>query len=102
VRWRRRENRIIQDLIIHMGTAIEHRNSGKHLEFSDEAKWVSQAKSIERQAVAKAYRLGPSAGALVDWLDRVDPYPRGSEREKYISILNKTIERIRGVLEHHM
>ena len=98
--WDRRKHRILRELTIIMGQAIKHRNIGKRGP-ADEAQWVKKARSIERKAVHKARELSSTAGALVEWLDRVDPYPPGSETKQYVSILNKVIERIRELLERN-
>ncbi len=91
----------MSDLIQIMGRAIEHRNIGEHRAFTDEKLWVQQAKEIEEMAVAKAKELSPSAGSLVEWLDRVPPWKVSSEVDKYVSFLSTVIERIRGLMERH-
>jgi hypothetical protein len=97
----RRKHRILRELTVLMGRAILHRNIGERGEFTDAAEWARQAEEIEKEAVAKANELSSTAGSLVDWLDRVEPYEPTSEVEKYKSILNKVIERIRGLLERN-
>lgn len=104
-----RKHVIINRLIKIMGQAIQHRNIGEPYKTSphrlskedewNESEWVQQAIAIHDEAVNQAYKLSPSAGALVDWLDRVDPWTETSQFERYLSILNKVIERIRGILE---
>jgi hypothetical protein len=99
--WNRRKHRVLKDLTIIMGKAIDHRNAGRTNSFADGMEWVRQAKEIERHAVARANKLSSTAGSLVEWLDRVDPWPVGSEVDMYVSILSKVIERIRELLERN-
>lgn len=99
--WDRRKHRILQELIKVMGQAIEHRNSGQQRTFADEKEWVQKAKKIEGEAVAKAKQLSPTAGSLVEWLDRVPPWNVSSEVDKYVSILGTVVERIRGLMERN-
>lgn len=98
--WDRRKHRILKELTAIMGKAILHRNLAEKGSVNS-ARWVKKAKRIEKEAIAKARELSPTAGALVEWLDRVEPYPSGSERKKYLAILNKVIERIRELLERN-
>jgi len=84
-----------------MGRAIRHRNAGEQKTFSDQSEWIRQAKMIEEEAVAKAKQLSSTAGSLVEWLDRVEPWNQTKELEKYVSTLSKIIERIRGLLERN-
>lgn len=84
-----------------MERAIKHRNNGESLNGINEALWVQQAKVIENEAINKANDLSSSAGSLVNWLDRVDPWHTDSEVERMVSILSKVIERIRGLLERN-
>jgi len=95
----RRKNRIMNELIEIMGKAIVHRNSGESKTFSDEDEWIEEAKDITNEAVEKAKELSGTAGSLVEWLDRIDPWSSDSELEKYVSILSKVVERIRGLME---
>ncbi len=99
--WDRRKHRILGELIEIMGRAIKHRNIGEQRAFSNEKEWVQQAKAIEEQAVATANKLSPTAGSLVEWLDRVPPWSSASEVEKYVSFLSTVIERIRGLMERN-
>ena len=97
----RRKHRILRELTELMGRAIEHRNIGDQKAFADSGEWVRQANAIEDEAVAKAKELSSTAGSLVEWLDRVEPWGVTSEVEKYVSILSKVVERIRGLLERN-
>ncbi len=106
----RRKHRILKELTEIMGKAIVHRNSVHELErlqdFTAADEWIQKARALETEAVAKAYELSPSAGALVEWLDRIDPYivdidAISVEIGRYTSILNKVIERIRELLERN-
>jgi len=99
--WDRRKHRILQELIEIMSQAIEHRNVGEQRAFTDEKEWVQQAKAIEEKAVAKAKELSPTAGSLVEWLDRVPPWNVTSDVDKYVSILSTMVERIRGLMERN-
>jgi hypothetical protein len=99
--WNRRRHKIMGDLIEVMGRAIQHRNIGEQRAFSDEKEWVQKAKALEEEAVATAKKLSPTAGSLVEWLDRVPPWSSTSEVEKYVSFLSMVIERIRGLMERH-
>jgi len=99
--WERRKHKILKDLTDIMGRAIKHRNVGKQRAFTDQGKWIEEAKAIEAEAVKKASRLSSTAGSLVQWLDRVPPWSASSEVEKYVSILSKVIERIRELLERN-
>jgi hypothetical protein len=99
--WNRRKHKILKDLIKIMGRAIQHRNVGKQGAFTDEKEWVQQAKAIQEEAVAMAKKLSPTAGSLVEWLDRVPPWDRTSDIEKYVSFLSTVIERIRGLMERN-
>lgn len=96
----RRKHRILKELTEIMGEAIKHRNIGEKGP-PNTAEWVKEAGRIERKAIRKAGELSSTAGALVEWLDRVEPYPRGSKKKQYISILNKVIERIRELMERN-
>jgi hypothetical protein len=89
----------VRNLVDAMGKMIEYRNAGKEGKFADEATWKADAKKLIDDAQARAYALSVSAGAQVEWLDRIDPYPRGNERGYWESMLSKAIERIRGILE---
>ena len=84
-----------------MGQAIEHRNIGQNRTFDDEKEWILKAKKIEEEAVVQAKKLSPTAGSLVDWLDRVPPWNVTSEVDKYVSILSTVIERVRGLMERN-
>lgn len=97
----RKKHKILKELTEIMGRAIQHRNLGKNGKKKDEQDWVTQAKDIEAEAVAKAKELSSTAGSLVEWLDNIDPWNVNNDVEKYISILNKVIERIRGLLERN-
>lgn len=84
-----------------MGQAIEHRNIGQLQTYADKNLWVQKAKEIESAAVSKAKELSPTAGSLVEWLDKVTPWNVNSDVDKYISILSAVIERIRGLMERN-
>ncbi|MHB8088417.1 MAG: hypothetical protein ACYDH2_09255 [Anaerolineaceae bacterium] len=99
--WDRRRQRTLQELIKIMGQAIEHRNIGDHKTFYDEKDWILKAKKIEEEAVIKAKKLSPTAGSLVEWLDRVPEWNATSEVDKYVSILSTVIERVRGLMERN-
>ena len=99
--WDRRKQKILQELIRVMGRAIEHRNIGENRTFADEKEWVQKAKRIEEEAVTNAKKLSPTAGSLVEWLDRVPPWNATSEVEKYVSILSTVIARVRGLMERN-
>lgn len=99
--WNRRRHKIMRDLIEIMSRAIQHRNIGESQKFKDEKEWVQKAKIIHDEAVATAKKLSPTAGSLIEWLDRVPPWSTTSEVEKYVSFLSKVIERIRGLMERH-
>jgi len=96
--WRLRQQSILKELTGIMGRAIQHRNIATS---PNEAAWVARAKEIEEEAVAKARQFSPTAGSLVEWLDKIDPWTVGSEGERYVSIINMVIERIRELLERH-
>ena len=99
--WNQRRHRVLKELTEIMGKAIQHRNEGEKRSYSDEQQWVKTAKSIIEEAVSKATELSPTAGSLVNWLDRVSPWNAGDEVERYVSFLSKTIERIRELLERN-
>ncbi len=99
--WNWRKHRILHDLIEIMGRAIKHRNIGEKGTFTDPQEWVKQAQAIEEEAVIKAMKLSPTAGSLVEWLDRVPPWNAENDVEKYVSILSTVIERIRGLMERN-
>ena len=99
--WNWRKHKILKDLIEIMGRAIKHRNIGESKAFSDKNEWIRQAKIIEEDAVAKAKQLSPTAGSLVEWLDRVQTWKKGDEVGKYVAILSKVSERIQGLMERH-
>jgi len=99
--WDRRKHRILKDLTEIMGRAIKHRNIGEQRAFTDEEEWVGQAKAIEQEAVAKAKELSSTAGALVEWLDRVPPWNVTSDVDRYVSVLSTVVERIRGLMERN-
>jgi hypothetical protein len=102
-RKEKRKHQTLQELIDIMGKAIKHRNKGELLQQSGEdyTEWIKQAKGIEKDAVLKARELSTTAGSLVEWLDRVPPWDRNSELERYISILTTVIDRIRGLMERN-
>ncbi len=89
--WDRRRHKILKELTVIMGKAIKHRNIGEQRAFTDENEWIQEAKSIEAEAVAKANNLSSTAGSLVEWLDRVEPW--STELGRYTAILSKVIER---------
>lgn len=91
----------LQVLIQIMGRAIRHRNNGERGKFDDEEEWVRQAKEIENDAVNTAKKLSATAGSLIEWLDRVPNKERSSEKDLYIGILSKVIERITGLMEKY-
>ena len=99
--WNVRKHKILKDLTEIMGRAIKHRNIGEQRAFSDESEWIRQAKAIENEAVLKAKQLSSTAGSLVEWLDRVPPWNVTSEVDRYVSVLSKVIERIRGLMERN-
>ena len=99
--WDRRKHQILKDLTEIMGQAIKHRNIGENRSFSNKDEWLRQAKIIEENAVITAKRLSTTAGSLVEWLDRVEPWRSGDDVEKYVAILSKVIERIRVLMERH-
>lgn len=97
-------------LIVLMGEAIQHRNAGEKLHKDggatttqqDRDDWIRKADEIEKRAVKKAYQLSKSAGALVKWLDRIDPHPENDKFAKWWAILNKVIVRIRLILKENI
>jgi hypothetical protein len=99
--WDRRKHRILKDLIEIMGQAIKHRNIGEAKAFSDKDDWIRQAKIIEENAVTKARQLSTTAGSFIEWLDRIESWKVGDDVERYVAILSKVIERIRGLMERH-
>jgi len=99
--WNRRRHKILHELTAIMGRAIQHRNNGEQKAFTDKNQWVQEAKSTQDEAVAKASELSSTAGSLVEWLDRVDPWNMNNEVERNVSILSKVIERIRELLERN-
>jgi len=99
--WKRRRHKVLKELAEIMGEAIEHRNIGNRRAYTDEKIWIREAKRIEADATEKAKELSSTAGSFIKWLDQVDPYRTDSERWKYVSILSKVIERIRGLLERN-
>jgi hypothetical protein len=99
--WNQRRHKILRELTVIMGKAIQHRNIGERKTFTDQDQWVHEAKLIQVEAVSKARKLSSTAGSLVEWLDRVDPWNMNNEVEKYVSILSKVIERIRELLERN-
>jgi len=99
--WDRRKHKILKDLTEIMGRAIKHRNTGEQRGFNDEKEWVRQARDLHDEAVAKAKELSSTAGALVEWLDRVPPWNVSSDVERYVSILSTVVERIRGLMERN-
>ena len=94
----KKKHRILHELTVIMGRAIEHRDASKRQK--DKKAWVQQAKAIEAETIAKATELSTTAGSLMEWLDKVDPYI-DREVDKYVSILSKIIERIRELLERN-
>jgi len=99
--WNRRRHKILRELTEIMGRTIQHRNIGEQKAFTDRDQWIQEAKSIQKEAVAKAGELSSTAESLVEWLDRVDPWSMEDEVNKYVSILSKVIERIRELLERN-
>jgi hypothetical protein len=99
--WDRRKHRILKELIEIMGRAIKHRNEGERRAFTNQKEWVQQAKAIEEEAVAKAKELSSTAGSLVEWLDRIPPWDATDDVARYVSILSKVVERIRGLMERN-
>ena len=99
--WDYRKQRLYKQLTDIMGKAIQHRNVGEHKKFDNANEWVQKAINIEEEAVTKAYKLSPAAGALVKWLDRVPTWNVNSEVDRYVSILSIVIERIRELLERN-
>jgi hypothetical protein len=97
----RKRHKILRELTEIMGLAIKHRNLGMSGKFTDKDVWINQAKAIEADAIAKAKELSTTAGSLVEWLDKIDPWDVNSEEKKYISILSTVITRIRGLLERN-
>jgi len=92
---------ILKDLIEIMGRAIVHRNTGERGNYSDAKKWIEQADAIEKEAIAKAKKLSPTAGSLVEWLDRLEPKPVKGDVGHYIAILSTVIKRVRGLMERY-
>jgi hypothetical protein len=99
--WNLRKHKILKDLTEIMGRAIVHRNIGEKRAYTDKGIWIQQAKDIENEAIEKAKKLSSTAGALVEWLDRVPPWTGDDEVERYVSILSKVIERIRELMERN-
>lgn len=99
--WNRRRHKILSDLTEIMGRAIKHRNEGENKTYSDKDQWINTAKSIKEEAVSTATQLSPTAGSLVNWLDRVPPWNVTDDVERYVAFLSKTIERIRELLERN-
>jgi|GEM_PF-6469041 len=99
--WNLRKHKIIKELIVIMGQAIEHRNAGEKRKFIDEKEWIQKAKIIEKNVIAKAKELSSTTGSLFEWLDRVPPYDPGDEVEKYLAILSTIIARIRELMERN-
>ncbi len=97
----RRKRCILEQLIEIMGKAIIHRNNGETKKFTDVDEWIQQAEKIEDEAIAKAKKLSPFAGALVEWLDRTEPQVKPYKESRYVAILGTVIERIRGLLERN-
>jgi hypothetical protein len=92
---------VLQVLIQIMGRAIRHRNNGEQGKFDDEELWVRQAKEIEKDAMVTARKLSATAGSLIEWLDRIPERNDSSVLQKYISILDVVIARIRGLMEKY-
>ena len=97
----RRKHKIIQELIEIMGEAIEHRNKGENKICDLPEDWVEKAKLIEIKAVNKAKQLSPTAGSLIEWLDRIPPRSEEGQVGFYVSILSAVIARIQGLMERH-
>lgn len=93
------KNKALKELTKIMGQAIEHRSIGERRGFIDENEWVQQAKALEKVAVAKARKVSPGAGSLVEWLDRVPAWNANNDVEKYMAVLSLVIERIHGIIE---
>jgi len=75
---------------------------------SSSASMAEVAKDINKihenflsKAVAKAKELSPTAGSLVEWLDRIPPWDATDDVARYVSILSKVVERIRGLMERN-
>jgi hypothetical protein len=83
-----RKPRTMKELIAIMGVAIKIRNNGEGHHFNDENIWVQQAIEIEQKAILKAKELSPTAGALIEWLDRIPPWDTSNRVQKYVSILD--------------
>ena len=99
--WNWRRHKILSELTEIMGRAIQHRNEGANRTYSDEEQWINTASSLKKEAVSKATQLSPTAGSLVNWMDRVQPWDVNDDVEKWVSFLSKTIERIRELLERN-
>jgi hypothetical protein len=98
--WNIKIKELQKKFIVIMDKAIKHRNIGENNESIDKKEWIELTKSIENEAKEIALKLSPAAGSMIDSLDRVDPpYPAGDEFKRYLSILNKIIERMRGILD---
>jgi len=98
----RRDLKILNDLTEIMGRAINHRIIGENRSFTNEKEWIRQADNIEIEAIAKAKKLSPLAGALIEWLDRlVKPWDVTNEVDRSVAILATVSTRIRELLERH-
>lgn len=100
----RRKHRILGELVEILGRVIEHRLIGEHQASSfsadEEVAWIKKAEGLEIEAVAKATELSPTAGALVQWLDRlVEPW--STEVGRSVAILGTVSTRIRELLERN-
>lgn len=103
LRKQSKKHKTLQELIEIMGRTIRHRNIGEKLKLSDKGstEWIREAKKLEEEAVQKAQELSPTAGSLIQWLDRIPEWERENEVEKYVSILSTVIDRIRGLMERN-
>jgi preprotein translocase subunit YajC len=98
----------VNALISIMGRAIKHRNKGEDIQASGQASddekeiWVNKAIIIKKEAIVKAKEINPASGAIIEWLDRIPPYTRGVEVQRWVSLLSETIGRIRTILEKNI
>lgn len=99
--WNSNKRKKLKELSLIMGEIIQHRNDGENNNYQNLSGWIQTAKYLEKKAIDKANEFTSIAGDLLNWLDRVEVYGLGDEKQRYIGILSVVISRIRELLERN-
>ena len=91
------------------GLELLHRNIGRGKEDIVFQEWIAEAKKLHDEAIEKAKKLSPSAGARIEWLGTVTmeiPLIRviheseeGQELKHWLAMLETVERRILGIME---